>query len=189
LAKKSVKSSLFSTIGIAFLICGILALFMGVLSFFAGMSDRDFADKELPGWVETEGIFLDFYLADSGVRSSSDPDDHRHRWWVRFDYTLEYDVYGTKTTVTDTIERSGSRKYQSTIPERELEPPHYTGEETLLAFDPDDPSIYEIGSKESVIAGYRQNAEASAIWDRILLSSGLVLTIAGIFLTRRARKA
>jgi hypothetical protein len=140
---------------------GSLALLMGGLSFFTSMSSRDFADRELQDWVETEGRFLDFHLADSGVRSSSDPGDHSHRWWVRFDYTLEYDVYGVKTTVTDTIERSGSRKYQSSIPENELEPPHYIGEETSLVFDPDDPGRYEIGSKESVVAGYRQNAEAN----------------------------
>ena len=172
-----VKYYLISLLGTVFLICGILALIFGVPLYFTDKGNRDFVNKELPGWIETECIFLDFHLADSGIKSSEDD----YRWWVSFEYTIEFYIDGTKKTVTDMIERSGFSK-SSMIPENEFIHPHYTGEETFIVFDPDDPSIYKIGSKDNIATEQRQYSDKASRFYIVLIPLGSLLTIVGVFM-------
>ena len=167
-----------SLLGIIFLISGITALFLGVPLYFTDKSNSKFVNEELPRWIETECIFLDFHLADTGIREAEDD----YRWWVYFEYTLEYYVDGTKKIVTDMIERTGFSN-SDMIPENELILPHYTGEKTFIVFDPDDPSIYKIGSKDSIATEQRQYTDNASRFYIVLIPSGSLLTIAGVFVT------
>jgi len=172
------KHLFMSMLGMIFLILGITALFFGVPLYFTDKSNSKFVNEELPRWTETECIFLDFHLADSGIKSTEDD----YQWWVYFEYTLEYYVDGTKKTVTDMIERTGFSK-SSMIPENEFIQPHYTGEKTFIVFDPDDPSIYKIGTKDSIATEQRQYTDNASRFYIVLIPSGSLLTIAGVFVT------
>ena len=168
---------LMSQLDIVFLVFGALALVFGVPLYFSNKSKTEFVNEELPRWTETECIFLDFHVADSGIRNADDD----YRWWVNFEYTLEYYVDGTKKTATDMIERSGFSK-RSMIPENEFIQPYHTGEKTFIVFDPDDPSIYKIGSKDSIAAEQRQYSDTASRLYIVLIPLGSLLIIVGVFM-------
>jgi len=168
----------------SFIIAGAVLLAIAIFVYAASESSVWFAETELPGWVETDGVFLDFQLADSHKNSSSGNGWH-DSWRVRFVYTLEYDVGGEKMTVTDEIKRSGSNSY---IPESALVPPYHTGETTFVTYDPDDPSQYEIGSKESVAARRLDGAGELRFVYIPFGAFGVAMIIFGIWLIRRNRK-
>jgi hypothetical protein len=184
--KKSLRQ-LLGEWAIALIVFGVLAIGFAAISLNARSDRLDFAENVLPGWIETEGVFLDFHLDDTGVRPDSPQSSKNldYTWWVHFGYILEYDANGHKQTVADTIERTGSGKR---VPADELIPPYHTGEETFVVFDPDEPSRYEIGSKESVEASYRRRAGIYAEWYSIAAVSGALLIIAGAVFKLCARK-
>ena len=146
------KGSGQSSVGTVLITFGVIALIIAVFFSFFKASEESFL-KALPSWAEVEGSFTDFHLANSGTRLESDDEGGRneYRWWVRFDYTLEFLVDGQSTLVPGNIERSGYSDYNM-IPDTAMEPPYYTGESTLLVFDPANPSIHELGSMEEVRA-------------------------------------
>ena len=184
------SGSLRTAFGWVLVIFGAILLVIGLIFYFSGVSDDSFLNDELPNWEETQGVFLDFHLEDSGVRSSSDPDDDDYKWWVTFSYTLEYEVSDAKMTVVDQIKREGTNSRRE-VPEDKLVPPHYTGEETYVVYDPNNLKDYRIGSMEHVTTMYQESAESSALLSRIMTPFGLVLLVFGILLLvsgRRARK-
>ena len=177
------KHSIMSMLGMLFLTFGIIALIIGVPLYFIDKSNSEFVNKELPRWTETECVFLDFHLADSRIKSTEDD----YQWWVNFEYTLEYYIDGTKKTVTGMIERTGFSK-SGMIPENEFIQPYHTGEKTFIVFDPDDPSKYKIGTKDSIATEQRQYTDNNSRFYIVLIPLGSLLTIAGVIVTLLSAK-